>query len=172
MANSSRPHPSEYAPYYGRYINLVPDGSIVDLLERQLDMTSQLLGTVGEKKADYRYATGKWSIKEVVGHVTDTERVFAFRAFSFSRDDKNPLPSFEQDEYVQNSNFGQRTLQSITDEFQGLRRSNILLFRNFDGDMMLKRGAASGFEFSVRCIPYIVAGHELHHVQVLKERYL
>ena len=125
-----------------------------------------------KKKLNYRCAPGKWSIKEVIGHLVDSERVFAYRALCFSRNDKNPLPSMEQDDYVTYGNFDRRTLQDLGDEFRYVRLSSIILFKSFDKEIELRRGTASGFEFTVRTFPYIIAGHVEHHLKILKDRYL
>jgi uncharacterized damage-inducible protein DinB len=168
----SRLDTSEYAPYYQNYIRKVPEGDIIEILTRQIEETQQLIQRIPAGKEEYRYAPGKWSIKEVFGHLTDTERVFAYRALCFSRNDKTRLPSFEQDDYVMEGNFSQRTLTDIATEFRLVRLSNIALFKSFDEELKMRRGIASGVEFTVRAALYIIAGHELHHRQILKERYL
>jgi len=168
----NRPATTEYAPYYQTYIKKVPDGDIIQILAQQMEETRALLKSLPPGKADFRYAPGKWSIKEVVGHIVDTERVFAYRALCFSRNDKTPLPSFEQNDYVANANFDQRTLEDITEEFSLVRQANIILFSSFDEEVEGRKGIASGVEFTVRAIPYIIAGHELHHRGILEERYL
>ncbi len=172
MAAITRPSPSEHAPYYSRYIDLVPQGDIFEILSQQSESFVKLLSTVGNEKAEFRYALGKWIMKEVVGHVIDTERVFAFRAFAFTRDRMTPLPGMDQEIYAAGANYTSRPLEDIVDEYRDVRRSTILLFRSFTPEMFAIRGTASGFEFSVRCLPFIIAGHELHHRQVLVDRYL
>jgi uncharacterized damage-inducible protein DinB len=167
-----RPDPSEYFEYYGRYIDLVPEGDILSILEESLQQTLATLRDLPEELADYRYAPGKWSIKEVIGHVIDAERVFAYRAVSFARRDPARLPSMEQDEWADVSNAAQRPFQELLDELEAARRSTILLFKSFDEEMTALRGTASGCEFSVRCLPYIIAGHEIHHRKVIGELYL
>lgn len=166
-----RPNKDEYAEYYETYIRLVPDGNIVDTLSRQIEETLNLIGNIDEAKALFRYADGKWSIKEVIGHLVDSERMFAYRAMCFARDDSTPLPAFDQNEYVKNGNFDGRNLNELADEFRSLRQSNIALFGSFDDNTMAKWGTASGFRFTVRALVYIIAGHELHHRNILKERY-
>ncbi len=167
-----RPQPDEYFEYYGRYIDKVPDGDICSVLADELQATLELLGRVAPDREDYAYAPGKWSIREVIGHVTDAERVFAYRALSFARRDPAPLPSMEENDWADISNAGQRSLAELADEFAAVRRSSIALFKGFDGEMSQLRGTASGCEFSVRSIAYILAGHEMHHRGVLAERYL
>ena len=172
MPTITRPSPSEHAPYYSRYIDLVPPGDIFAILAQQSETFMKLLSTVDNERAEFRYAPGKWKLKEVVGHVIDTERVFAFRAFAFSRNDKNSFPGMEQEEYAAGANYDPRDFAGIVDEFLEVRRASVVLFRNFDPGMFLRKGTASGFEFSVRCLPFIIAGHELHHRQILVDRYL
>ena len=167
-----RPQPDEYFEYYGRYIDKVPDGDICSILADELQTTLDLLGKVPPGREDFAYAPGKWSIKEVVGHVTDAERVFAYRALSFARRDPAQLPSMEENDWAEISNAAQRSLPELADEFAAVRRSSITLFNGFDDEVSQLRGMASGCEFSVRSITYILAGHEMHHRGVLEERYL
>lgn len=168
----NRPAESEYAPYYHTYVGKVPEGNIIDILKRQIEETMRLLAGIPAAKADYRYAPGKWSIKEVIGHLSDSERVFTYRALRFSRNDKTPLPSFEQVDFVKYANFERRALQDLAEEFRLVRAASIALFQSFDEEMHLRTGIASGYEFTVRALPFIVAGHELHHLGILRKRYL
>ena len=168
----SRPDPSEYNAYYGRYISLVPDGPIVERLRGQIQETLAMLRTLPEERGDHRYASGKWSIKEMVGHVADAERVFSYRALRIGRGDETPLPGFEQDDYVKNGRFESRTLRHLVDELETVRKGTVLLLEGLDDTAMMRLGTASGFPVSVRALAYITAGHELHHRNVLKERYL
>jgi uncharacterized damage-inducible protein DinB len=168
----TRPPNGEYAPYYERYITLVPEGDIVATLTRQLDTTLQLLRGVDESKAELRYAPEKWSIKELVGHVVDTERIFAYRALRFGRNDQTPLMGFEQDDYVRNADFAARQLAGLADEFEHVRLANVSLFVSLSPEAWSRRGTANDEEVSVRALAYIIAGHEAHHVQILKDRYL
>jgi uncharacterized damage-inducible protein DinB len=168
---TERPAPNEFAEFYGRYIDQVADGPVLETLARQLEATMKLLSGIAEARGDHRYAPGKWSIKDVVGHVTDVERVFACRALQFARGEKQPLPGMEQDDYVTEAGFAARKLADIAAELEALRRSNLAMFAGFSKEQWMRRGTASGFEFSVRSIPWILAGHELHHVGVLRERY-
>ncbi len=167
-----RPEPTEYFEFYDTYVRRVPDRDILLVLEENLAETLALLATVPAELEEHRYAPGKWSVREVIGHVIDAERVFAYRALHFARRDAAPLPSMEEGDYARNSNAGRRPLRDLADELAAVRRSSILLFRSFDAEMLGFRGTASGYEFSVRSIPYIVAGHEIHHRSVLAERYL
>lgn len=168
----TRPPSDEYAPYYQKYISLVPEGDVVATLSQQLDTTLRLLRGIDESQADKRYEPGKWSIKELVGHLIDSERVFTYRALRFARNDQTPLPGFEQDDYVRGAAFGEQQLAELADEFEHVRRASICLFRSLGEDAWLRRGIANEAEVSVRALAYIVAGHAVHHMRVLKERYL
>ncbi|UCG51812.1 MAG: DinB family protein [Candidatus Latescibacterota bacterium] len=167
-----RPGPDEYAPYFERYIKRVPDGDILDILAGQIERVYEFLGGIDEESAAHRYGPDKWSIKQVVGHIVDCERVFSYRALRFARDDKTPLPGFDQDEFVTRGHFDQRSLDDISNELRAVRLATLALFRSFEPEILLRRGTASGFEFTVRSIPYLVAGHELHHLDVIQDRYL
>ena len=166
------PDASEYAPYYGRYITLVGGNDVVAALEDQPRETLALLSTLSEEQGDYRYAPGKWSIKEMLGHVIDAERVFSYRALRFARNDRTPLASFEQDDYVRAGGFGHRRLADLIEEFVCVRRATVWLFRTLSPEAWMRRGIASDNPVSVRAVAYIVAGHELHHRRVLQEKYL
>ena len=167
-----RPEPSEYVEYYGTYIKLVPDGDISTILEQQINNTLELLKNLNEEQAMFRYAPGKWSLKQVIGHLIECERVFAYRAMCFARNDPTALPSFDQNFYVENSNTNAQTLTNILDEFKSLRTANVAMFKSFDDEIMKRSGTASGFNFSVRAKAYIIAGHELHHRNIIQDKYL
>ena len=168
----ARPQSTEYQSYYERYVSLVPEGDVIKVLTEQLDETLALLRSIPEDKAGFRYGPDKWSIKELVGHVIDGERIFAYRALRFARGDQTPLPGFEQDDYVLNANFDERPLSELADEFEHVRRANLLMFGRLDEAAWNRRGSASEAEVSVRALAFIIAGHERHHVKVLKEKYL
>jgi hypothetical protein len=167
-----RPSPDEYAPYYATYIKLVPDTEILMLLRDQLAETEALLREFRAERADHRYAAGKWSVKEVVGHIADSERVFAYRALRFARGDRTPLPGYEQDDFIRGGNFGARALPEIAGELRSVRMATITLFAGLSEEALLRRGPANNVEFSVRALAWIIAGHERHHAAVLRERYL
>jgi hypothetical protein len=167
-----RPHRSEYAEYYGRYVDLVPDGDIVDVLRDQLEDSLRLLGAVPPEKADYRYAPGKWTVKEVLRHVIDIEWVFTYRGLRFARGDDTALPGVEQDALVAGTDFTSLSLRDFIEEFRHLRTANTLLFGGWAKAVLDRSGVASGCRFTARSSPYIVAGHERHHMTVLRERYL
>jgi uncharacterized damage-inducible protein DinB len=167
-----RPDASEYLAFYETYVSLVPDGDIIELLGRQLDETLAFLATITEEKANSSYAPDKWTLKEVLGHVIDAERIFAYRALRFARNDQNNLTGFEQDDYVANASFNQISLKDLASEFEHVRRSNILLFKHLDPDAWLRRGLANNNEVSVRALAYMIAGHEVHHMGVIRSQYL
>jgi uncharacterized damage-inducible protein DinB len=168
----ARPDKTEYSSVYENSITKVPDGNVLEILEKQIEETVRLLSDLDEEKASYRYAPGKWSIKQVVGHMTDSERIFSYRALRFAREDPMPLPGYEENEYVDRANFDSRSLKVLLEEFRAVRVATLALFRSFDNDIWLRQGTASGCEFSVRALAYQMAGHEIHHVGVIKERYL
>jgi DinB superfamily len=168
----ARPSSGEYAPYYERYIALVAESDVVSTLERQLQSTLSLLRGLDEAQAGSRYAPDKWSIKELVGHLIDTERVFAYRAMRFARNDKTPLSGFEQDDFVRSADFDARQLNDLAEEFEHVRRANVHFFRALNEEAWSRRGTANDNDVTVRALAYIMAGHEAHHVNVLKTRYL
>jgi hypothetical protein len=168
----TKPDSTEYAPYYNKYVSLVSDGDIVSTLGKQIEETSRLIGGLSEAQGELRYAPGKWSVKEVIGHLIDAERIFAYRALRFARNDQTPLAGFEENSYADNANFGSRSLADLAGEFECVRKSSLYLFNSFDQDRWLRRGIASDNEVSVRALAYITAGHELHHVEILRSRYL
>lgn len=172
MPAFDRPDPHEYAKYYGAYVEAVPPGDVLALLAAQLDQTLAMLDGIPAQRWGYRYAPGKWSVREVVGHLADAERVFAYRALRFARRDGTPLPGFEQDDYVLHGGFEARALPDVAREFAAVRRASLALFHGLDDDAVGRRGTANGVEFTVRAIPWIIAGHERHHVAVLRARYL
>ncbi len=169
---ATKPNRDEFAPFYAGYIGRVPDGDIVTTLDNQIRDTGAFLRSLPESVGDHRYAPGKWSIREVIGHLADGERVFAYRALRFSRGDATPLPGFDQDSYVANALFDSRTLDDLIQEFEHLRKASVHMFGNLDEAAMTKRGAANGVEVSVRALAFILAGHESHHLEILRSRYL
>jgi hypothetical protein len=171
-AAPARPEAGEYAPYYEKYVSLVPEGDIVETLERQSADTLALLRSLDEGRGSSRYAEGKWSVKEVVGHVMDGERVFAYRALCFARGERAPLPGFDQDDYMRDAAFDARTLGSLVEEYESVRAATLSLLRSLDAAAWQRRGTASDNPVSVRALAHIIAGHELHHVKILRERYL
>lgn len=167
-----RPEAGEYAPYFERYISLVPDGDIVTVLNEQMDETLGLLRDIPEERAGFRYAPDKWSIKELLGHIIDAERIFAYRALRFARKDETPLPGFEQDDYIEHASYDDCRLSELAAELESVRRSTIFLFKHLAKEAWLRTGTANESEASVRAIAYMIAGHERHHCAILRERYL
>ena len=169
---TARPEPNEYASYYERYISLVPDANLIETLERQGAETLALLRALPEERGGHRYGPGKWSIKQLVGHLSDGERLFSYRALSIARGDRAPLPGMEQDEWMANVDFDARTLSSLIDEFESVRAATLHLLRHLSPEAWARRGTASDNEVTARALAYIIAGHEAHHVRILRERYL
>lgn len=168
----TKPDSTEYAPYYGKYVALINDDDIVAALGRQLDTTIAVLRGLSEAQGHHAYEPGKWSIKELLGHIIDTERIFAYRALRIARGDQTPLPGFEQDDYITHANFNAATLADLVTEFELVRRSNLALFKQLNDEAWLRRGMASDNPVSVRALAYIIAGHEVHHLNILRSRYL
>jgi hypothetical protein len=171
-AREKKPEASEHLPYYGRYISLVPEGDVLTTLERQLRESQSILSAIPAAVGSYRYAPDKWSVNEMIGHMIDTERIFSVRALRFSRGDTSPLPGFEQDDYVRNASFDSYPLSELAAEFETVRRSTLFLFRHLTEDAWMRKGVASNAEITVRALAFIIAGHELHHREVLRTRYL
>ncbi len=169
---SRRPGADEFAAFYRGYVEAVPAGDILEILSRNLDETLATLRGLDEERAGFRYAPGKWSLREVLGHIVDSERVFAYRALRIARDDATPLPGFDQDDYVRAAGFERRPFPGLLGEFEHLRRANLHLFAGFGEEELGRRGTANEQPISVRALLFILAGHERHHLGVLRERYL
>jgi hypothetical protein len=168
---SQPPKADEHNPYYSRYIDLVPDGNIIETLRDQMSVTNSLLKRTSQEQGNFRYADGKWSVKEALGHLIDSERVFAYRALRVARNDQTPMAGFEQDDYVRNGPFARLSLPELVEDFTGVRLSSLSLFGNLDEEAWSRRGTANNSVISVRALAYIIAGHELHHRRILKEKY-
>jgi hypothetical protein len=167
----AKPQAGEYAPFAGNYISLIAEGDIVAILDQQRRNLVLLLSGRDEAEGDFRYAPGKWTVKEVLGHINDTERIFVYRALRIARGDKTPLAGFEQDDYVRDSGHNQCALSDLIEDFIAVRRASVSLFRNLQEDAWMRRGIANNHEFSVRALAYMVAGHEFHHSKILTEKY-
>jgi DinB family protein len=171
-ARLAPPSPDEYGPGYADYVSRVPAGSdILDLLERQRESTLARLAKVPESRGAYRYAPGKWSVKELVLHVSDTERIMAYRALRVGRGDETPLPGFDENVYAPASGADAVPLAELAQALSDVRRATLALFRHLPAEAWTRRGTASGAPVSVRALAWIIAGHEHHHVEVLVERY-
>jgi uncharacterized damage-inducible protein DinB len=167
----SKPDASEHAPYFSRYVDLVADGDILGTLAGQIESTLAKLGRLSEAESLKRYAPGKWSVREVLGHLIDTERIFAYRALTLARNDRTELPGFEQDDYIPAAKFDRRPLPNLLEEFAAVRHSNLLMFRGLDQEAWARQGVVNKNPMSVRAAAYVIAGHELHHMRVLHEKY-
>jgi hypothetical protein len=165
-----RPHSTEYAPYYERYVALVPEEDIRAVLEAQLAEVLALLGAVPEARGGERHPPYTWSVKEVVGHLTDAERVYGYRALRFARGDATPLPGFDENAYVRAAEFDRSPLRDLVGEFEAVRRGHLCLFRNLSDAAWARRGEANGSAVSVRALAYIMAGHARHHTAILRQR--
>ncbi|MHB1222848.1 MAG: DinB family protein [Gemmatimonadaceae bacterium] len=165
-----RPNADEYAPYYRHYVDSVPEGDLLKLLEEQSDDVRAMAAIIGEARASAPYAPGKWSAKDVFLHIADTERVMAYRALRAARADATPLASFEQDDYVRVGAANRRPLADILSELQAVRAATIALFRGLDAEALARSGVASGKPVSPRALAFIIAGHERHHLRLLREQ--
>jgi uncharacterized damage-inducible protein DinB len=170
-ARQARPQPGEYASYYEKYISLIPGDDILGTLEAQRLQMAQLLAARSERDGNFRYAPDKWTVKEVIGHLADCERIFVYRALRISRGDQTPIEGFEQDDYVRNAAFNDRTLADLAQEFDAVRSGSLALLRSLGDEAWQRRGMANKNEVSVRALAYIMAGHEQHHRRILEERY-
>ncbi len=166
-----RPADSEYNRYYQPYVQEVPDGDLLETLAEQQNSTAAVLAGISDTNAGFRYADGKWSVLEVIGHIADAERVFAYRALRFARADGTPLPGFDENAWIPEAGFDSRTLPDVAAELRSVRESTLTLFRSVSAEAWLRSGTASGHPISVRALAWIIAGHERHHLRVLAERY-
>jgi uncharacterized damage-inducible protein DinB len=167
-----RPAAGEFAPFYAAYVARVPDGDIVDTLTTQLDHTLGPLRALPESAGGRRYAEGKWSVREVLGHLADAERIFSYRALRFARNDETELPSFDENTYIANGFFDRRTISSLCDEYHAVRQSTLHLLTHMNDVEWGRSGIASRNRMSVRALAWVMAGHELHHREILASRYL
>lgn len=166
------PATDEYDAYYQGYIDRVQEGQVFQALEDGLENTIEVASKLTDEQARHRYAPGKWSIKEVLGHLMDTERVFVYRALCISRNEQQSLPGFDEKVYVSAADFDDRSIESLLDEYRAVRQATIAFFRGLGGEDWVKRGTANDATISVRALAHIIAGHEMHHHQIIRERYL
>jgi len=166
----NQPQPNEYSDWSKGYIDQV-NGDLMEILQRQATEFPEFINSIAEK-ADYAYAPGKWTIKEMTGHIIDTERILVYRLTAFARNEQTALPGFEEDDYVANARFAERSLLSFTEEFSLLRKANLYLFRSLNEAELNLAGTASGKPISVRALLFVIAGHMIHHTRIIKERYL
>jgi uncharacterized damage-inducible protein DinB len=167
----TRPTPTDYAPPHAGYVDLVDEEDILSAMQEQSSQTQKLLASLDEQRATYRYGEGKWSIKEVIGHIVDAERIIGYRALAVARGDTQPLPGFDENSYVQNASFDAWKLGDLAEEYALVRRSNIVFFQNLPPEAWDRRGIANQHPVSVRGLAYVIVGHERHHLQVLRDKY-
>jgi hypothetical protein len=172
MMSVRKPLASELSPYYQTYLKYVEEDDLLAALIKQTEITGKFLSTIPENQASSAYAEGKWLLKEVVGHLCDTERILAYRALRFSRNDKTPLPGFDENEYTLNANYKVRSLSNISDEFKAVRESSLVLFKNMSEEMYDRRGTSNNAAVGVRDLLFFIVAHERHHLHVMRERYL
>ena len=167
-----KPEKADYPDFYTRYVAQVPEVKLNELLASQCDKTKALFGGLSRSQAEYAYAPGKWTLKEVLGHIVDSERVFAYRALCMARGDQQSLPGMDQDIYMAHAGFANRSMESLIAEYDSVRQSTIQFFNGLSEDDLKKTGIANNGQFTVNALMYIIAGHELHHMEVIAERYL
>jgi hypothetical protein len=166
-----RPNPTEHIPYYEKYIALVPEGDVLQFMEGQIAEISALVEAVSEEQERYRYAPGKWSLREVLGHLIDTERVLSYRAFCIARGETQPLNSFEPDDYAAQAEADRTSMRDLFLEFENVRRGTLAMLRRLSEEASRRVGTASGHPISTRALAYIMAGHIPHHLQIVREKY-
>jgi hypothetical protein len=169
---NQRPASTEYAPFYENYVSLVPEGDLLQLMSQQIKETTDLLRNITDAQGEYRYAPGKWSLKEVIGHMSDTERVMSYRLLRFARGDQTPLMGFEQDTYVNEAAFELHSVQDLLEELTAVRQATLYLLHGLTDEAWMRAGKASNKDVTVRGLAYIIAGHELHHRKIIDELYL
>jgi hypothetical protein len=172
MLMLQRPSVEEYMPYHEQYIGLVGEGAVTEILAKQLEGTAELLSGIPEEQADYRYADGKWTLKEVIGHISDNERVMSYRLLRAARGDKTPLAGYDQDDFMDGASFQEWTWQQVIEDYTAVRHATLTLLRGLSEEAWLRVGIANGGRLSARALAYIIAGHEMHHLQVIQNKYL
>jgi len=167
----ARPERTEYAPFYHGYVTSVPEGDVVELMRAGGRELLDAIGRIPETRGGHRYGADKWTIREVIGHLIDAERIFSYRALRIARGDQTLLPGFDENEYVRTAGSDQRTLADLARELAAVRESTVLLFESFPDEVWSRMGNANGTPMSVRALAYVVAGHPMHHLRLLRERY-
>lgn len=167
-----RPQPGEYNEYFSRYTSLVPEGNLITLLEEQQAESNRIFSAVSEDQADYRYAEGKWSLKEVLGHITDTERIMSYRLLCIARGDSTSLPGFDQDAYIESDPFRGLALSDLLENYNAVRKATILLIKQLPAEAWARTGFANQSPLSARAAASLIYGHERHHLSIIRERYL
>lgn len=166
----TKPKPGDYSPFAAGYVGLVGDNDVINMLEQQMDTSYQLFSSLTDEEALHAYAPGKWTIKQALGHMIDTERTFAYRALVFSRNHIE-LPGFDQDIYVNNTDFNRQNIKDLAEEFRALRQANLYMTKAFSAEQLNRNGIASNHLFTVAAFVFMLAGHERHHLNLFKERY-
>ena len=167
----NRPQAEDYPVFYKAYIDSVSDDVLIEL-ENQIELFSKLLRSIPADKGSYAYAEGKWTVKELIGHIIDTERIMAYRTLRFARNDATPLAGFEENDYVMNANFADSSLENMAQEFEHLRRANLFMIKSLNETELNRTGISNGLPISVKALVFIIAGHLNHHIRILKERYI
>jgi uncharacterized damage-inducible protein DinB len=170
--NSSNLPPTEYAPYFQKYIGALNDVHLIEELEISVHSFIKFVQNIPMDKFDYRYAEGKWTIKDIIQHLIDTERIFTYRALRISRNDKTPLPGFEENDYADNANANKRSIQDLLTEMAVVRQSTLSLFKSLNEEELKRTGTMSGKEISTRALGFLIIGHQNHHQKVFQEKYL
>jgi len=170
--NANQLKENEYSPFYKNYITILGDVNLLDILNDSLENLMNTLKDLPEEKLQYRYEEGKWTIKELIQHIIDAERVLSYRALRFARNDTTDLQGFDEDWYVNNSNGNSRDFNELLNEFSLIRKATISLFKSFSNEMLINAGSANGNNMSVRALGFIIAGHQIHHLNIIKEKYL
>ena len=168
----SKPSPSDLSGYYQSYLHYVPEDDLLQALKEQKTVIENFVSSISTAKESFRYAEGKWMLKEVLGHLCDTERILSYRALRIARNDKTPMSGFDENHYTPNSNYKDRTLKNISEEFLAVRTATILLFENMSEEMLDRKGIANDSDVTVRTILFFMVAHARHHLGVIKERYL
>jgi len=163
---------NEYSSFNATYINALEDVSLIEGLEKGKDQLVAFISAIPTEKLEYRYAENKWTIKDIILHLIDAERIFGYRALRIGRGDKTPLAGFEENDYIPNAMANNRTVESLLEEFQWVRNSTLILFKNFSNEQLLYLGTASENAISVRAIGFLITGHQNHHLKIIEERYL
>ena len=169
-----KPEPGEYAqsPYVSKYVELVGEEPVLEVLTRQFGEMQRIFGALDEQQSGFRYAEGKWSLKELLGHMVDTERIMAYRVLCLARGEKQPLPGFDENAYADHAEYGNRPFVDVLEEYRLVRGANLLLFRSLTQPMLQQVGIANGYDISARAMLYVLTGHEAHHLHIIQERYL
>ena len=167
-----RPKTGDYPAYYEKYLNLLPENNPIEAMRKNIFLMEDFVKKLPPEKESFKYAEDKWTVKEVIGHIIDTERIMAYRVLRIARNDKKNLEGFDQNEFIANANFGTQKLKDLLEEYVLVKKSNIALFTTFNEEMLQRRGSANGTEVTVLAMMYFIPAHDLHHLNILKERYL